>query len=53
VPPGNVEQELVCPALVHVDLEKKPTTSEELDVVALPAKVIDRADDEAPAGEPR
>ena len=51
-PPGSVEQELVSPALVHVDLEKEPSTREELDIVDFLAAVIDRADDEAPVGEP-
>ena len=51
-PPGSVEQELVSPALVHVDLEKQPSTREELDIVDFLAAVIDRADDEAPIGVP-
>ena len=50
-PPGSVEQALVSPALVHVDLENEPSTREQLDIVDFLASVIQRADDEAPQGE--
>ena len=50
-PQGSVEDAVVSRAIVHVDLEGKPTWREQYDLVHLMAGVIDAADGEGDAAD--